>query len=479
MQTLYFMGLGGTAMGNAALLLSRAGYRVCGADGALYPPMSTLLEEAGIACFQGYDAQRLAELKPDLVVVGNIISRGNPEIEWLLNTRAFPYVSLPELLNQKLLQGRKTIVVTGTHGKTTTSTLSAYLLEKNGLNPGYFIGGVPNDFPSGAAIGSKDAPFVIEGDEYDTAFFDKRSKFIHYTPWIGVINNIEFDHADIFRDLADVQRTFRHFSRLVPNQGYILINGEDRATQALLPMDWTQILRVGIGPDNDLQIRQFYESPKGFSSFELVYKGQYWAKVEWPLQGLFNARNAAMAALASALACFEEDPTKLDLRALSSFKGVKRRQERIYESERCILIEDFGHHPSALEQTLRSMKMRYPSHSISVCFEPSSNTSQSCVFQEEFTQALSLAPHVLVAPPPKKHSGSASSLLDAQRLVEALRALDLLAHSFASPRHLLESLKTYLLEHTTRPHVVCFFSNGAFGGITKALKEELAGLQGS
>lgn len=473
MEMIYFMGLGGTAMGNAALLLSREGYSVCGADGALYPPMSTLLEAAHIKCFQGYDAQRLKELQPDLVVVGNIISRGNPEIEWLLNTRAFPYVSLPELLSQKLLKGRKNIVVTGTHGKTTTSTLSAYILDRNGLSPGYFIGGVPKDFESGAAIGSKEAPFVIEGDEYDTAFFDKRSKFIHYVPWIGVINTIEFDHADIFRDLVDVQRSFRHFSRLVPQNGYILINGEDRGTQALLPLPWTQVLSVGIAPDNDLQIREFYESSKGFSSFELVYRGKHWAKVEWPLQGLFNARNAAMAALASALACFEDDPTQLSLACLKDFKGVKRRQERIYESAQCTLIEDFGHHPSALEQMLKSLKMRYPLHSISVCFEPSSNTSQSSVFQEAFTEALSLGHHVMIAPPAKKQASSAE-LLDVERLVARLRALDLLANSFSSPLALLEALKVYLAENETRPHVVCFFSNGAFGGITKALKAELS-----
>ena len=214
---IYFMGVCGTAMGNAALLMRRQGHEVFGSDSGIYPPMSELLERSGVAVLEGYDEGRLREINPDLVVVGNVISRGNPEVEWLLRTDSIAYASLPSLLHDRVLRHRCNIVVAGTHGKTTTTALTASLLCANGCNPGYFIGGVPRDLPAGALEGDPGAPFVIEGDEYDSAFFDKRSKFIHYRPHILVVNNLDFDHADIFRDLADIQRSFEHLFRLVPD----------------------------------------------------------------------------------------------------------------------------------------------------------------------------------------------------------------------------------------------------------------------
>ena len=219
-------------MGNAALLVREQGHEVCGADTGVYPPMSDVLAEAGIEVFDGYDAERLAALRPDRVVVGNAMSRGNVEVEWLLNQSEVAFISLPQLFHDTVLLGRKPVVITGTHGKTTTSTLAAYLLAASGAKPGWLIGGVPNDLPGGAQLGEGE-PFVIEGDEYDTAFFDKRSKFIHYRPQIAVLNNLEFDHADIFRDLEDVQRTFRHFLRIIPSSGYAIVNGDDVNIAAL------------------------------------------------------------------------------------------------------------------------------------------------------------------------------------------------------------------------------------------------------
>src|SRR5438477_6306568 len=207
-KLIYFMGVAGTAMGNAALLARTAGHEVVGADSGVYPPMSTVLANAGIALHEGYDAARLKSLAPDLVVIGNAMSRGNPEVEWLLETRALPFTSLPALLHDLILKTRRNVVVCGTHGKTTTTAIAAFLLRENGRDPGFLIGGVPLDPPMGAQLGAASDPFVIEGDEYDSAFFDKRSKFIHYAPHIAVLNNLEFDHADIFRDLADVQRSF-------------------------------------------------------------------------------------------------------------------------------------------------------------------------------------------------------------------------------------------------------------------------------
>ena len=239
---------------------------------------------------------------------------------------------MPQLFHDTVLPERCPVVITGTHGKTTTSTLTAYLLERAGQQPGWLIGGVPKDLPSGARLGAGNA-FVIEGDEYDSAFFDKRSKFIHYRPQVAVLNNLEFDHADIFRDLQDVQRSFSHFLRILPASGHALINGDEANLAQLLPVTWTQVVLVGTGAHNDLQIQHFEDRPSG-ARFELVWKGALWARVEWSLHGLFNARNAAMAALAAAFAAGSVSPLEFDLSALATFSGVARRQDVLYESKR-------------------------------------------------------------------------------------------------------------------------------------------------
>ncbi|HRI81515.1 MAG TPA: Mur ligase family protein, partial [Opitutaceae bacterium] len=285
---LYFMGIGGTAMGQAALLARAAGHEVLGADSGVYPPMSTVLTQAGIAVHEGYDPVRLAALAPDLVVIGNALSRGNPEVEWLLETRVLAFTSLPALLADFVLKGRRNVVIAGTHGKTTTTALTAFLLRENGRQPGWLIGGVPQDPPSGSELGATADPFVIEGDEYDSAFFDKRSKFIHYAPHIVVMNNLEFDHADIFRDLADVQRTFSHLARIVPRNGWIVLNGDDDNLRALGPLAWTRVVRVGTGEANDVRITDFAESAAG-ATFRLSWRGRAWATVNWTQPGLFNA----------------------------------------------------------------------------------------------------------------------------------------------------------------------------------------------
>ena len=303
---LYFMGICGTAMGNAALLARSAGHEVVGSDAGVYPPMSTVLQEAGIAVHEGYDPGRLQKIAPDLVVIGNALSRGHPEIEWLWESRAFACVSLPGFLADHVLKGRKNIVIAGTHGKTTTTAMTAFLLRENECDPGFLIGGVPNDPPVGNHLGTPDDPFVIEGDEYDSAFFDKRSKFIHYAPSIAVINNLEFDHADIFRDLADVQRTFRHLTRIVPRNGWIVLNGDDANLKTLVPMPWTRVLKVGVDAGNDVRISNFNEDADG-ATFTLLWRNNVWAKIKWSQPGLFNARNAAMAAIAAQLSLLPLD----------------------------------------------------------------------------------------------------------------------------------------------------------------------------
>jgi len=463
---IYFMGVCGTAMGNAALLVKEQGHEVFGCDAGVYPPMSDVLADAGIEVLEGFDAERLAALKPDQVVVGNVMSRGNPEVEWLLDQSEVAYISLPELFHNTVLPQRCSVVITGTHGKTTTSTLTAYLLERAGAKPGWLIGGVPNDLPGGAKLG-EGQPFVIEGDEYDSAFFDKRSKFIHYRPQVAVLNNLEFDHADIFRDLKDVQRTFRHFLRIIPSSGYALINGDDVNIAELLPAPWTQVIRVGVGEDNDLIIRDFQDAPAG-AQFELAWKGQLWAQVSWPMHGLFNARNAAMASLAAALASGCADPRDFDLSALASFQGVRRRQDVLYADDDWVVLEDFAHHPTAVAGAIEALRAAYPDRKMTVCFEPRSNTAASSRFQAEFQFALSGADRVYFGAVHRAERMRPEDRLDTAALATALPE----ALAFSANEALFEELSGNIL--TESGGLIVFFTNGSFDGLPKRIANFVA-----
>ena len=470
---IYFMGIGGTAMGNAALLFRQAGHEVLGADTGVYPPMSTVLSDAGIQIHEGYDPERLGKLAPDRVVIGNAMSRGNPEVEWLLDTRAIPFSSLPALLHDHILNRRSNIVVCGTHGKTTTTSLAAFLLRAAGADPGWLIGGVPLDPPTGTHLGAVAGPFVIEGDEYDSAFFDKRSKFIHYAPHIAVLNNLEFDHADIFRDLADVQRAFAHLVRIVPRSGCIVMNGDDENLRALGAMPWTSVVRVGVSPENDLVIRDFVEGPDG-SGFSLVWKGSPWGRVEWALPGLFNARNAAMAAAAVGLLLHRDDVRRLDLGALGRFRGVKRRQEILYQSPGLTVVEDFGHHPTALAETLRSFRARFPGRTLTAVFEPRSNTARTRVLQDGFLSALANAHEVYLGAVNRAEKLPAAERFDAEAVAAALVAAGISARHFPDNKALLTALMQASLTGPAQPRIVVFFSNGSFDGITSAFAKTAA-----
>ena len=466
---IYFMGICGTAMGNAALLVKAQGHAVLGCDAGVYPPMSEVLSAAGIELLEGFDAERLAALAPDRVVVGNAMSRGNPEVEWLLNQSTIPFISLPALLHESVLAGRRPVVIAGTHGKTTTSTLAAYLLAGAGMDPGWLIGGVPQDLPGGAKLGSG-LPFVVEGDEYDSAFFDKRSKFIHYRPQIAVLNNLEFDHADIFRDLEDVQRSFRHLLRILPGSGYALINGDDANITALLPAPWTQLLRVGVGLENDLVIRDFWDGPEG-ARFDLVWRGHLWAQVHWALHGLFNARNAAMAALAAALASGQREPTEFDLAALASFRGVRRRQDVLHADSHWVVLEDFAHHPTAVGVAIEALRAAYPDRQMTVCFEPRSNTAATARFQAEFQAVLGQADRVCFGAVHRAGRLAPAERLDTAAMATGLSVAGCPAQAFNENAQLLVYLQQ-LLESTRAAtdsgQLVVFFTNGSFDGVPQA-----------
>jgi UDP-N-acetylmuramate: L-alanyl-gamma-D-glutamyl-meso-diaminopimelate ligase len=497
----YFMGICGTAMGNAALLLRSRGFEVLGSDANVYPPMSTVLANAGIEVLPGYDAARLAAMKDIVVVVGNAMSRGNPEVEWLLEHRAHPFLSLRQALHDFVLKSRRNLVICGTHGKTTTTALAAFLLRENGGDPGFLIGGVPQDPPQGSHPGAEGDPFVIEGDEYDSAFFDKRSKFIHYAPHIAVLNNLEFDHADIFRDLADVQRTFSHLTRIVPRHGCIVLNGDDDNLRALGPTPWTQVVRVGTGEGNDVRIVDFAESGTG-ARFRLLWRGQPWAEVTWSQPGLFNARNAAMAATAAGLSKVERvvpnalsgsalqngaatsrspdatgtshpqqsrstlDPTWLKLDALAKFRGVKRRQEVLVAHPRLTVIEDFGHHPTALAETLQSFRARFPKAILTAVFEPRSNTARTKALQAGFMRALAHADEVYLGAVNRAEKLADSERFDPEAVSQHLETQGVDAATAPTNAELLQKLQAGTLGGGgTEVRVVVFFTNGSFDGI--------------
>jgi UDP-N-acetylmuramate: L-alanyl-gamma-D-glutamyl-meso-diaminopimelate ligase len=462
---IYFLGICGTAMGNAALLVRASGHEVLGSDTNVYPPMSTVLADAGIELHEGYDAARLEKLAPGLVVVGNAMSRGNPEIEWLLDSRALPFTSLPAMLHEFVLQRRRNLVICGTHGKTTTTSLAAFLLRENGRDPGFLIGGVPLDPPVGSHLGAAGDPFVIEGDEYDSAFFDKRSKFIHYAPHIAVLNNLEFDHADIFRDLADVQRTFNHLTRIVPRNGCIVLNGDDGNLGALGPMPWTRVVRVGTGEGCETRLTDFVEDTTG-AGFKLSWRGEPWAQVTSALPGLFNARNIAMAATAAGLALDPSNPTMLKLESLARFRGVKRRQEILLRTPTLTVVEDFGHHPTALAETLRSFRTRFPGTLLTAVFEPRSNTARIRVMQAGFMRALAQADEVYLGAVSRADKLRPDERFDPEAVAQQLETQGVEAHVAPTNAVLLEKLVANALPATAvKPRVVVFFTNGSFDGI--------------
>src|SRR5687767_7143836 len=347
--------------------------------------MSTFLAERKIDVRTGYAEQHLAH-KPDLVVIGNAISRGNPEAEAALDKK-MRYCSLPELLKEYFIRGKRSLVVSGTHGKTTTTSLLAWVFEHNGLKPSFLIGGIPHNFGEGARFTDSEW-FIIEGDEYDTAFFDKRSKFIHYLPEVAIINNLEFDHADIFESLDAIKKTFSHFIRLVPRNGLLLANGDDPNLAPLLNVTHCPVKRFGLGADNAVQAFNLTLAPT-VSEFEIPS-----FKFRLNLVGELNVRNA-LAVVAAAKHCGLSN--KQIQSAFDTFKGVKRRMETRGIAGGVTIIDDFAHHPTAIRETLRALRIKYPSQKIWAIFEPRTNTTRRNVFQKELGEAFADADAVVVS----------------------------------------------------------------------------------
>ncbi|HIP53071.1 MAG TPA: UDP-N-acetylmuramate:L-alanyl-gamma-D-glutamyl-meso-diaminopimelate ligase [Chromatiales bacterium] len=388
---LHILGICGTFMGGIALLARAQGHRVTGSDANVYPPMSTQLEEAGIDLMEGYLPDHL-QPAPDVVVVGNAMSRGNPAVEYMLDA-GLPYTSGPQWLAEHILRERWVLAVAGTHGKTSTSSMLAWILEYAGLQPGFLIGGVPGNFGVSARAGEPPF-FVVEADEYDTAFFDKRSKFVHYHPRTLVMNNLEFDHADIFDDLAQIQRQFHHLVRTVPGAGRIVVPAEVQALDEVLAMGcWTPVEPVGLNEDAVWQAVDI--APDG-SSFGVLCKGRLAGRLEWDLTGRHNVFNA-LAALAAAR--HAGVPPAEGITALSGFEGIRRRMELRGEAQGVKVYDDFAHHPTAIETTIAGLRARVGDARIFAVLEPRSNTMRLGVHAERLAPSLSAADRVLMYVP--------------------------------------------------------------------------------
>jgi UDP-N-acetylmuramate: L-alanyl-gamma-D-glutamyl-meso-diaminopimelate ligase len=456
-RSVHFVGICGTAMASVAAAMQEKGVRVTGSDQNVYPPMSTFLANRKIEVLAGYAEQNLAG-KPDLTVVGNAISRGNPEAEFVLDHR-LPYCSLPELLKHFFIRGKRSLVVCGTHGKTTTTSLLAWVFEHNGLNPSYLIGGIPNNLGQGARFTDSEW-FIIEGDEYDTAFFDKRSKFVHYLPEVAVINNLEFDHADIFPDLESIKTSFKHFIRLIPRNGLLLANGDDPNLAPLLNVTHCPVKRFGLGETNAVQAFNLKFGPTA-TEFEIPS-----FKFHLNLVGELNVRNA-LAVVGCAKHCGLKNHQIQS--AFDTFKGIKRRMEVRGIAGGVTVVDDFGHHPTAIRETLRALRIKYPNQKLWAIFEPRTNTTRRNVFQTELALSFADADAVVVSQVARLELLAPEERLDPERLLQDLKALGKTASYLPD----VDTIVTHMARNAQGGEVVVVFSNGGFGGIHGKLLERL------
>ena len=457
-QSVHFVGICGTAMASVAAAMQEKGVKVTGSDQNVYPPMSTFLAERRIQVIPGYAEQNLAH-KPDLIVIGNAISRGNPEAEYVLDHK-LRYCSLPELLKEFFIRGKRSLVVSGTHGKTTTTSLLAWVFEHNGLNPSYLIGGIPNNLGQGARFTDSEW-FIIEGDEYDTAFFDKRSKFVHYLPEVAIINNLEFDHADIFPNLDAIKTSFKHFIRLVPRNGLLLGNGDDTHLGPLLNVTHCPVKRFGLGESNAIQAFNIRYGPTA-TEFEIPS-----FKFHVNLVGELNVRNA-LAVVACAKHCGLKNHQIQS--AFATFKGIKRRMEIRGIAGGVTVLDDFGHHPTAIRETLRALRIKYPQQKLWAIFEPRTNTTRRNVFQAELASSFADADAVVISQIARLELLSPEERLDPARLMQDLKSAGKEASYLADA----DAIVGHLAQKTQGGEIVCVFSNGGFGGIHSKLLERLA-----
>ncbi len=457
---IHLIAVAGVGMATLAAMLKERGYRVTGSDQGVYPPMSDFLAQARIDVMQGYRPENLSPA-PDLVVVGNAVSRTNPEVQALLATQ-IPYVSFPQAIAQFFLTNKRSLVVAGTHGKTTTTALLAWVLEKAGLQPGFLVGGVSQNFRRGYQLGTG-AYFVIEGDEYDSAFFDKRPKFLHYQPQAVLLNAVEFDHADIYTDLEHIKSAFLRLLKIVPAAAPVLICHDFPAALEVARSHQGAYTSFGFHPEATWQVQDALDDGSQFV-FTVTQHGQERGRFSIPSMGRMNVRNAlGVVALAYTLGLSSEDIAP----GLSSFAGVARRQERVGETHGVTIIDDFAHHPTAVAATVEAVRLRYPKHRLWAVFEPRSNTCRRRIFQKPLTEALTNADHVVIGPVFTKPQDPVATedLFSPAELVADIHRAGKNAHQGQS----VDEICSFLIDNCQSGDVVLIMSNGAFGGLPRKL----------
>lgn len=454
-------------MASLAGMLQARGHRVTGSDENVYPPMSTMLESLGIRVMQGYGAEHLSPA-PDCVVVGNAIPRGNAEVEETLN-RKLLFRSQAEVVKEEFIRGRRSLAIAGTHGKTTTTSLAAWVMERGGLDPTFLVGGIVQNFGVSFRVTKSDY-FIIEADEYDTAYFDKGPKFMHYLPEIGVVGNIEFDHADIYRDLDAIKLAFRRFMNLIPGNGRLIAGWDSAHVREVVgemgERLYTQIETFGTCEDARWQAREIdYTGER--ARFRVFREGKEWAQFETPLIGDFNIRNCLAVIIAADAWSVEREAIK---DALATFKSVRRRAEVRGEVRGVTVIDDFAHHPTAVRETLRALRTKYTQCRLVAVFEPRSWSSRLAVFQEDYAQAFAPADYVVIAGVFDSHKATEKgSVLDTRKLIEDIAAQGKPALNLSGADEIVERLAPEL----RMGDIVAIMSNGGFGGIHEKLLQAL------
>ncbi|MXY24200.1 MAG: UDP-N-acetylmuramate:L-alanyl-gamma-D-glutamyl-meso-diaminopimelate ligase [Acidobacteria bacterium] len=466
MSRVHLIGVCGTAMATLAAMLKQQGWIVTGSDVQAYPPMGQFLASQGIAPLIGYDAAHVPA-DVDLAVIGNAVSRGNPEVEAVLDRR-IRYASLAETIREHFLWGRRTVVIAGTHGKTTTTSMTAWALVEAGADPGFLVGGVPRNFDAGYRLGAGDL-FVIEGDEYDSAYFDKTAKFLKYLPFVAVVGSLEFDHADIYDDIDALTLAFRRFVGLVPHRGRLLLGADDPGARALADAAHCPVETFGFADDADWRAADVDYGPDR-TAFDVRRAGATIARVDLPLLGAFNVRNALAAIAAGAAAGVAPDRLAA---ALRTFRGVRRRLELSGVGRGVSLYDDFAHHPTAVRETVAALRAASPTGRIWVLFEPRSATSCRRFFQSDYAAGLAGADEVVVAPV-YRTAIPAEQRLDGARLAADLTASGTRARYVDST----DAIAAVVEAETRAGDVVVLMSNGDFGGLRGQLRERL-GIVGS
>ncbi|MEW6128411.1 MAG: UDP-N-acetylmuramate:L-alanyl-gamma-D-glutamyl-meso-diaminopimelate ligase [Acidobacteriota bacterium] len=458
----HLIGICGTAMASLAGMLKGQGHRVTGSDENVYPPMSIELERLGISINKGYRPENVFA-KPDVVVVGNAISRGNPELEYVLNEKMY-YTSMASVVKENFIRGKHSIVVAGTHGKTTTTSIAAWALEKAGVNPSFLIGGVAENFNASFRV-TEGKYFVIEGDEYDTAYFDKGPKFMHYLPDTVILNNVEYDHADIYRDLEAIKFAFSRLVNLIPQNGNLFAGWDSPVVRELKKFVHCSLHTYGTCEDSEWRAQDF-DFTGEMTRFKVSYKGSLFEQYATPLVGLFNIRNClAVIAMCEVLG-FDR---KLIKESMAEFKSVKRRMQVRGIARGVTVIDDFAHHPTAVRETLQAARQKYAGHRIIAVFEPRSYTAQRKEFQNDFTAGLSTADKIVISGLFHPERYDKNTAISPAEMINELRAQNKQADFIESVDDIVAKLVSQLLDGD----VVVVMSNGSFGGIHEKLLNAL------